>query len=135
MLRLFERFVKPFPPEHPQQPPQGLYAFCRHYTRGLEWPLLTMSVLTALMATLEVTLFSFMGELVDWLVQKTPDTLLQEEGWRLGLMAITLVVILPTVVFFACGIGAPDPAGQLPHAHPLAGAPLSAEAKFILLSG
>ncbi|QQD22165.1 ABC transporter ATP-binding protein [Venatoribacter cucullus] len=99
MLRLFERFVNPFPPEHPQQPPQGLYAFCRHYTRGLEWPLLTMSVLTALMATLEVTLFSFMGELVDWLVQKTPDTLLQEEGWRLGLMAVTLVVIMPTVVF------------------------------------
>ena len=99
MLRLFERFVNPFPPETPEQPPQGLYAFCRHYTRGLEWPLLLMSLLTATLAILEVTLFSFMGELVDWLVQKNPDTLLADEGMRLGLMALTLVVILPLVVF------------------------------------
>lgn len=99
MLRFFERFVNPFPPEHPQQPPQGLYAFCRHYTRGLELPLLSMSLLTATLAILEVLLFSFMGELVDWLVQKNPDTLLQEEGLRLSLMAVTLVVILPVVVF------------------------------------
>jgi ATP-binding cassette subfamily B multidrug efflux pump len=100
MLRLFERFVNPFPPEHPQQPPAGIFAFCRHYTRGLEVPLVFMSLLTALLAVLEVMMFGFMGNLVDWLSQRTPDTLLAEEGGRLLLMSLMVVLVMPLVVFF-----------------------------------
>ncbi|UXD89323.1 ABC transporter ATP-binding protein [Thalassolituus hydrocarboniclasticus] len=100
MLRLFERFVNPFPPEHPQQPPAGIFAFCRHYTRGLEVPLVFMSLLTALLAVLEVMMFGFMGNLVDWLSQRTPDTLLAEEGSRLLLMSLMVVLVMPLVVFF-----------------------------------
>ncbi|WP_286716181.1 ABC transporter ATP-binding protein, partial [Thalassolituus sp. UBA2009] len=99
MLRLFERFVNPFPPEHPQQPPAGIFAFCRHYTRGLEVPLVFMSLLTALLAVLEVMMFGFMGNLVDWLSQRTPDTLLAEEGGRLLLMSLMVVLVMPLVVF------------------------------------
>lgn len=98
MLRLFERFINPFPPEHPSQPPKGLFAFCRHYTQGMEIPLLLMSVLTALLAILEVSLFSFMGQLVDWLVDKDPQTLFSEEGEQLLWMAVMVVVALPLVV-------------------------------------
>lgn len=97
MLRFFERFVDPFPPEHPTQPPQGVYAFCRHYTRNVEWPLLVMALLTAIMAVLEVLLFSFMGQLVDWLAEKEPATFLAEEGSKLLLMALVLIVALPVV--------------------------------------
>jgi len=100
MLRLFERFVNPFPPEHPQQPPAGIFAFCRHYTRGLEVPLVFMSLLTVLLAVLEVMMFGFMGNLVDWLSQRTPDTLLAEEGGRLLLMSLMVVLVMPLVVFF-----------------------------------
>ncbi len=99
MLRLFERFVNPFPPEHPQQPPAGIFAFCRHYTRGQEVPLVFMSLLTALLAVLEVMMFGFMGNLVDWLSQRTPDTLLAEEGGRLLLMSLMVVLVMPLVVF------------------------------------
>ena len=99
MLKLFERFINPFPPEHPQQPPAGIYAFCRHYTRGLEVPLVFMSVLTALLAILEVMMFGFMGNLVDWLSQKAPETLLAEEGGRLLLMSLMVLLVMPLVVF------------------------------------
>ncbi|WP_430461756.1 ABC transporter ATP-binding protein [Thalassolituus sp. LLYu03] len=99
MLSLFERLVNPFPPQHPSQPPAGLMAFCRHYTRGVEVPLVVMSLLTAMMAILEVQLFGFMGQLVDFLVQKSPETLLQDEGHHLLMMAIMLLVVLPVVVF------------------------------------
>ncbi|MCD8523850.1 MAG: ABC transporter ATP-binding protein/permease [Saccharospirillaceae bacterium] len=99
MLRLFERFVNPFPPEHPQQPPAGIFAFCRHYTRGLEVPLVFMSILTAMLAVLEVMMFGFMGNLVDWLSQRTPDTLLSEEGDRLLLMSIMVLLVMPLVVW------------------------------------
>ncbi|MFY9179996.1 MAG: ABC transporter ATP-binding protein [Venatoribacter sp.] len=99
MLRLFERFVNPFPPEHPTQPPKGLLAFCRHYTKGAEVPLVTMSILTALMAILEVQLFGFMGQLVDWLANKNPNTFLQEERTGLIIMAVTILVVMPLVSF------------------------------------
>ncbi|MAK91026.1 MAG: multidrug ABC transporter ATP-binding protein [Oleibacter sp.] len=104
MLGFFERLISPFPPQHPQQPPKGLYAFCRHYTQGAEAPLLLMSCLTASLAILEVMLFGFMGDLVDWLTSKNPDSLFAEEGGRLLTMAIVLLVVMPAVVFLHAAI-------------------------------
>jgi ATP-binding cassette subfamily B multidrug efflux pump len=98
MLSFFEKRINPFPPEHPEQPPQGLYAFCRHYTRGLEGSLLAMSCLTAMLAILEVTLFSFMGDLVDWLSTQNPDTLFASEGTKLLLMSLVVLVAMPLIV-------------------------------------
>ncbi|MEC8909323.1 MAG: ABC transporter ATP-binding protein, partial [Pseudomonadota bacterium] len=72
--------------------------FCRHYTRGLEGSLLAMSCLTAMLAILEVTLFSFMGDLVDWLSTQSPDTLFASEGTKLLLMSLVVLVAMPVVV-------------------------------------
>ncbi len=99
MLNFFERLTQAFPAEEPTQPPKGLYAFCRHYSKGMVIPLLVMSVLTALLAALEVSLFGYMGQLVDWLVTKNPDTFWQEEQSTLISMGLMLVVVLPVLVF------------------------------------
>ncbi|MDP2610425.1 MULTISPECIES: ABC transporter ATP-binding protein [unclassified Oceanobacter] len=99
MLNFFERLVNPFPPEQPEQPPKGLYAFCRHYSHGVEIPLVCMSLLTALAAILEVSLFGFMGNLVDWLSEKNPDTFLQEEYASLIGMALVILVLMPLTSF------------------------------------
>lgn len=99
MLKFFENRINPFPPEHPEQPPKGLYAFCRHYTRGLEGSLLTMSALTAMLAVLEVTLFRFMGDLVDWLSTRSPDTLLEAEGTKLLIMGGIVLIVMPLIVY------------------------------------
>lgn len=98
MLRFFEQLINPFPPEHPSQPPKGLYAFCRHYTQGMEAPLIVMSVLTAMLAILEVSLFSFMGDLVDWLTKQNPETLFDEQGETLLWMSALVLIGLPAVV-------------------------------------
>ncbi|MDQ4422624.1 MAG: ABC transporter ATP-binding protein [Thalassolituus sp.] len=98
MLSFFEKRINPFPPEHPEQPPQGLYAFCRHYTRGLEGSLVAMSCLTAMLAILEVTLFSFMGDLVDWLSTRTPEALFATEGMKLLVMSLVVLVAMPLIV-------------------------------------
>lgn len=98
MFAFFERLVQPFPPEEPQQPPKGLIAFCRHYTKGYERYLILMAILTAAIAMAEVTLFSFMGNLVDWLVQQSPETLIQQEGRTLLYMAIMVLVVIPALV-------------------------------------
>lgn len=95
MLGFFERLTRPFPAEEPSQAPASLFAFFRHYARGMEAPLLLMSILTASLAILEVSLFSFMGQLVDWLVSKNKDTLLSDEGSTLLWYSALLLIIMP----------------------------------------
>lgn len=98
MLQFFEKLTNPFPAGEPDQPPQGLYAFCRHYSKGMEIPLLVMAFLTALLAMLEVALFGFMGQLVDWLVQKDPATLWQTEKATLIKMGLLTAIGMPLLV-------------------------------------
>ena len=100
LLRFFEQFIHPFPPAEPTQPPKGLLAFCRHYTRGAELYLLCMAVLTGLIAILEVTLFDFLGQLVDWLATKDRATFLAEEASTLWWMAFIVLVAIPVTVLF-----------------------------------
>lgn len=99
MLRLFERLTQPFPEEDPGLPPKGLVAFCRHYTRGMETPLLAMAFLSAIGGILEASLFGFLGQVVDWLSSKDPNTFLQEEATTLWWMSVTLLVGLPLTIF------------------------------------
>ncbi|MDO6619517.1 MULTISPECIES: ABC transporter ATP-binding protein [unclassified Shewanella] len=98
MFKFFESLTNPLPSEEPSQAPKGVYAFCRHYTRGFEKHLIIMSILTATLAILEVSLFGFMGKLVDWLVTKNPQTLMQDEGSTLILMSVVVLVIIPLLV-------------------------------------
>ncbi|HBW98546.1 MAG TPA: multidrug ABC transporter ATP-binding protein, partial [Pseudoalteromonas sp.] len=56
------------------------------------------------LAILEVSLFSYMGQLVDWLGTYTPQTLFEEQKAELIKMAVVLLVILPIVVFFHSAI-------------------------------
>jgi ATP-binding cassette subfamily B multidrug efflux pump len=93
-----------FPEEKPTQPPSTLFAFCRHYTKGMELSLVLMSISAALLAILEVSLFSYMGQLVDWLSTHTPQTLFVEQKTELIKMAVMLLVVLPIVVFFHAAI-------------------------------
>ncbi|MCG9729771.1 ABC transporter ATP-binding protein/permease [Shewanella sp. Isolate13] len=95
MFKRFESWVNPLPEEEPKQPPKGIYAFCRHYTRGFEVPLVIMSILTALLAILEVSLFGYMGDLVDLLVKHDPETLFEQEGMRLLGMTLLVLVVIP----------------------------------------
>lgn len=98
MFSFFERLINPFPPQHPQQPPQGLYAFCRHYTRGIEPYLIIMAVLTATLAISEALLYGILGKVVDWLTGHEPATLLQNEWPALLGMSLFILVFIPVVV-------------------------------------
>ncbi|AQT59785.1 ABC transporter ATP-binding protein [Cellvibrio sp. PSBB023] len=98
MFRFFESLIKPFPPEDPSAPPKTLYAFCRHYSRGAEFYLLAMAVFTGLIAILEVSLFGFLGNLVDSLNQHSPDSFWTVSRHELIWMAVILLVGLPVSV-------------------------------------
>ncbi|MET0747364.1 MAG: ABC transporter ATP-binding protein [Rhizobium sp.] len=97
MFGWFERRLNPFPSEEPSVPPRGLFAFCWHYTRPAAPWLATMGVLTMVLAIGEVTLFRFLGQIVDWLSHSDKATFLQAEGGTLFWMAAMVLVGLPVV--------------------------------------
>ncbi|WP_122033569.1 ABC transporter ATP-binding protein [Aliivibrio sp. EL58] len=98
MFNFFERLTTAFPKQEPKQPPKGLYAFCRHYTRGYEIPLIAMSSLSAIIAVIEVSLFGFMGQLVDWLSTHDRETFLAQEGHTLMWLGLLVVVGVPILI-------------------------------------
>jgi ATP-binding cassette subfamily B multidrug efflux pump len=97
MFRWFETRLNPFPPEEPEQPPRTLAAFAWHYSRGV-WPWFAIVVcLTAGIAALQVVIFSFMGNIVDWLTGANPETFLEDEFWSLVGMAAVVLLLLPAL--------------------------------------
>lgn len=98
LFERFERLINPFPPEHPSKPPESLFAFCRHYARGMEPALLSMMLLSASIAVLEVMLFGFMGQLVDWFATLDPATFMDLHGATLIWWGALVLLLLPLVV-------------------------------------
>ncbi len=98
MFTFFERLINPFPPEPPTQPPKGLFRFCWHYTKDVSVYLIAMAVLTGILAIIEVSLFGFLGNLVDWLSTKDPSQFLEEEASTLWVMGALVLIGLPVTV-------------------------------------
>jgi ATP-binding cassette subfamily B multidrug efflux pump len=98
MFKFFEKLVPALNDAEPTQPPDTLIAFCLHYTQGYKIALLVMTALTATLAILEVSLFGFMGQLVDWLITKNPQTLLQDESATLIAMSILVLLVIPLLI-------------------------------------
>ncbi len=96
-----ESLVDPFPPERPSMPPKGFLAFCWHYTKPF-WPLLLAStLLSAVIALVEVYLFAFLGDLVDLLTNANRDTFWQDNAETLMLMGGLALIALPVLNFIS----------------------------------
>ena len=95
LFRWFETRIDPFPAEEPTKPPSGLLAFCLHYARPVWKSLALMSLTTAAIAIMEMMMYAFLGQLVDWLAEADRATFLADEGWTLFLMALLILVIFP----------------------------------------
>ncbi|OLQ93293.1 multidrug ABC transporter ATP-binding protein [Vibrio panuliri] len=98
MFKKFEGFTQPFPQKESTQPPQGIFAFCRYYTRGFEIPLIIMSIMATIVAIVEVTLFGAMGNLVDWLSSSNPETFWQQNQADLMFYGVLLLIVMPVMV-------------------------------------
>ncbi|MCP4188395.1 MAG: ABC transporter ATP-binding protein [Gammaproteobacteria bacterium] len=114
MYSFFENLLKPFPPELPERPPQTLFAFCWHYTRGV-WPwILLMSGLVTSVALIEVALFGFLGEIVDWLVEADKETFLEEELETLIFIGFVILFVLPVLSLVTIMVGHQTISGNYP---------------------
>ncbi|WP_114417593.1 ABC transporter ATP-binding protein [Marinospirillum perlucidum] len=98
MFRFFEKLTNPLPEVTVEQPPKTLLAFFRHYTRGFEKALLCLGLLTFVVAGIEVALFNFLGDLVDWVGHYAPSDLLAEKAGVFWTMGLLVGVVLPLAV-------------------------------------
>ena len=99
IFRWFETRSDPFPAEQPEKPPTTLMSFVVHYARPF-WPLILLcSSVGAIVALLEVSLFAFVGNLVDWLGTADRATFWEVHKRQLILMSVLVLILLPILKF------------------------------------
>ncbi|MCB1377179.1 MAG: ABC transporter ATP-binding protein [Alphaproteobacteria bacterium] len=96
-----ESSVDPFPPERPALPPSGLLAFVWHYTRPFARLLGASILFSAIIAFLEVYLFAFLGDLVDFLTAADRTSFWSEHGTKLMVMGVIVLIVLPLLNFIS----------------------------------
>lgn len=97
MFSWFEKRINPYPANDAVLPPKGLFAFCWHYSRHASPWLLMGTILVAFIAVGEVLLYSFMGDIVDFLTQSDPATFIDENASTLWLMGAVVLIGLPII--------------------------------------
>ena len=95
MFERFENLIDPFEKTGLDVPPKGFVAFCWYYTKPA-WKILAgVAVLGAAVAVLEVTIFTFLGDLVNWLEKGNRETFLADNWQALAGMSVVLLVLRP----------------------------------------
>lgn len=97
MFSWFEQRIDPYPKNDAVLPPKGLFAFCWHYSRHASPWLLMGTLLVAAIAIGEVLLYSFMGDIVDYLTASDPATFFDENSSILWMMGLVVLVVLPII--------------------------------------
>lgn len=104
LFDFFESRVEPFPGECSDAPPTSFWPFLWYYSKPM-WPwLLTMAFFVAVIAALEISLFAFLGSLVDWLGDRSPAAFFEQEKTKLIGMGFLVLVLLPAVGLMASTI-------------------------------
>ncbi|MEC9346351.1 MAG: ABC transporter ATP-binding protein [Pseudomonadota bacterium] len=96
-----ESRVETFPEALPDKPPRTMGGFIWHYTRPFAATVAASSVLAIIVAIIEVALFAWLGELVDWMTESTPAAFMEERSWQLVTMGLVVLVLYPFTHFLS----------------------------------
>ncbi len=95
-----ENFRTSFPQDVPEKPPASLFGFIKHYAQPF-WPLILVGALFSITISItEVYLFSFIGNLVDWLAESNRDGFWQAHRSQLIFVSVLTLIFLPALKFF-----------------------------------
>jgi ATP-binding cassette subfamily B multidrug efflux pump len=95
MIRFFETIIDPFRPHDVSMPPNSLMGFYWHYTRQV-WPaLVALMVVGFVVALIEVSLFRYVGSIVDLLKATSPEKVFADYGWTFAWMGFVIVIARP----------------------------------------
>ncbi|WDR02780.1 ABC transporter ATP-binding protein [Devosia algicola] len=115
LMQWFETRLNPYPEAEPSEPPKGLLAFCLHYSHGAKKWLALMASAAALIAVGEIVLFGFVGDVVNWLASADRSTFIETDGWKLALMGVFVLLVLPGIVVISTATMHQTLLGNFPH--------------------
>ncbi len=92
IFRYFEHRLNPYPDEDICLSNQGLFRFLWACTKGLRLWLLLFSFLVAVMGSYEAILFAWIGDIVDWLGNYSPETLWSAKGDSIVFMLVVMLL-------------------------------------------
>jgi ATP-binding cassette subfamily B multidrug efflux pump len=96
MLSWFERLIDPYKDVPIVQPPSTLGAFYRHYLRDVWWAYALIMVFGLIGSLIEVSLFAFVGKIVDLAKSAAnPGAFFEEHGRTLLWMAFVAMIARP----------------------------------------
>ena len=96
----FEKYSDPFPEDLPSKPPSSLLGFVAHYAKPFWRLIAAAAVLSTIIALIEVYLFSFVGNLVDWLIATDRSSFWEVHQTKIIAVSILTVAVLPLLKFF-----------------------------------
>jgi ATP-binding cassette subfamily B multidrug efflux pump len=100
MLRWIERRISPFKQAEVSRPPERLTHFFWFFCRQIWGTLLVVIILGFFAAIIEVSLFAFVGQIVDMAREsESPESFFAEHGRMLLLMAVVAVLVRPITFF------------------------------------
>ena len=99
VFRFFENLVDPYAP-YPKTdtPPTRLLPFLRDYAGPFRAVFIAAGSLSVVVAIIEVWLFFYMGQLVDYLAGSTPTTFLADHGLELLIAATLILTVRPIIM-------------------------------------
>jgi ATP-binding cassette subfamily B multidrug efflux pump len=97
IYRRFETLINPFQPTLDEPPPDDVPRFYRHYLRQVRFALLFLLIVGLAGALIDVTLFRFLGRIVDLVREAPAAAFFVEHGKTLIGMALVVLVARPIV--------------------------------------
>lgn len=97
LFRLFESWIDPFRSPPDKEMPQSGFKFLFYFVLQVRWPFVAMLLLGVGSALVEVTVFNFLGRIVDLLEGSDRNTFFADHGWTLIAMAAVVMVLRPVV--------------------------------------
>ncbi|MDT0681505.1 ABC transporter ATP-binding protein [Roseicyclus sp. F158] len=98
MFRYFETLIDPYQPsDEADTPPKRLWPFLKGYTRPFNGIMAVATILSVLVAVIEVGLIWYMGRLVDMLGGTDPGEAWAEHGAELVLVALGILTVRPLI--------------------------------------
>jgi len=95
LFALFEKLVDSFHPMPIARPPEDLLAFYWHFVRQTGWVYVAALGAAFLVAIIEVSLFRYIGQIVDLVQTSSPQTIFADHGGLLLWMGFVVVVARP----------------------------------------
>jgi ATP-binding cassette subfamily B multidrug efflux pump len=98
MFKFFENLVNPYPSQAPTQPPNSVWKFCLHYCYGMKRYMVVLALSAGAFAAMEIVLFGFVAQLVDWLAVQNKETFLSDQAVTLWTMSGLLLIGMPIII-------------------------------------